>query len=240
MNLSALRDRKILGVPVLYLLAGAVVIFAVYAWRMKASEPPAPDAEAMDTSTAPDTEGTYLTPTLSTGTVIVAQPPAQSGNASITTNEEWIKAGVAHLATQGVSGGTALQTLQAYLNGAQLSYTQGQHRDSVIAKYGVPPFLNFTAGGTDPQEIPVSPTPPPATVPPNVELTPWPEGAKWVGDDTNYNSMGGGTTWTVDPGDTLAGIAAHYNMSWRELYDANRDTIQDPQRIYVGQVLRIP
>lgn len=43
---------------------------------------------------------------------------------------------------------------------------------------------------------------------------------------------------TVQPGDTLSGIAAEYGKDWRQVYKANRDTIGDnPNMIYPGQKL---
>lgn len=43
---------------------------------------------------------------------------------------------------------------------------------------------------------------------------------------------------TVQPGDTLSGIAAEYGKDWRKVYKANRDTIGDnPNLIYPGQRL---
>ena len=53
------------------------------------------------------------------------------------------------------------------------------------------------------------------------------------------------TTWTVRRGDTLMGIARRadvYNDAnrWRDIYNANRGQISNPNRIYPGQVLIIP
>ncbi len=49
-------------------------------------------------------------------------------------------------------------------------------------------------------------------------------------------------TYTVQPGDTLSGIAAHFGLpDWRRFYEANAGTIgADPDRIYPGQVLVVP
>lgn len=52
-----------------------------------------------------------------------------------------------------------------------------------------------------------------------------------------------GSTYTVQKGDCLSGIAQAYMGSaqkWREIYEANRDTVSNPDMIYVGQVLLIP
>jgi LysM repeat protein len=49
-------------------------------------------------------------------------------------------------------------------------------------------------------------------------------------------------TYTVQPGDTLSGIAASFGLDgWQRLYEVNADVIGgDPNRIYPGQVLVIP
>jgi len=55
--------------------------------------------------------------------------------------------------------------------------------------------------------------------------------------------MAGSTEYTVQSGDTLSHIAqAHYGKAgqWRRIFDANRDQLDDPDRIQPGQVLKIP
>jgi nucleoid-associated protein YgaU len=50
-------------------------------------------------------------------------------------------------------------------------------------------------------------------------------------------------SYTVVKGDTLSHIAkAHYGKpnKWHVIFDANRDQLQDPDKIMPGQVLRIP
>ena len=52
-----------------------------------------------------------------------------------------------------------------------------------------------------------------------------------------------GTSYTVQKGDTLSHIAkAHYGRAskWKAIFDANRDQLDDPDRIQPGQVLQIP
>src|SRR5512134_250350 len=49
--------------------------------------------------------------------------------------------------------------------------------------------------------------------------------------------------YTIQKGDTLSAIAQReYGNAreWRAIYDANRDTIQDPDKIYPGQKISIP
>lgn len=53
----------------------------------------------------------------------------------------------------------------------------------------------------------------------------------------------GDTQYTVQKGDTLSHIArAQYGKAseWRRIFDANRDTLDDPDRIQPGQTLKIP
>lgn len=57
---------------------------------------------------------------------------------------------------------------------------------------------------------------------------------------------GGGSTgertYTVEKGDNLSTIAKQFygRQDWKRIYDANRDQLDDPDRIKPGQVLRIP
>ena len=51
------------------------------------------------------------------------------------------------------------------------------------------------------------------------------------------------STYTVKKGDSLWSISKQQLGSgarWREIYEANKDVIKNPNRIYVGQVLQIP
>lgn len=58
---------------------------------------------------------------------------------------------------------------------------------------------------------------------------------------------GGGSTgeqmYTVASGDTLSHIAERFYgkaSGWNTIYQANRDQIDDPDKIFPGQTLRIP
>ena len=66
-------------------------------------------------------------------------------------------------------------------------------------------------------------------------------------EEITGGSGGGGSTgersYTVEKGDTLSHIAkSQYGKAgkWRAIFEANRDQIDDPDRIFPGQVLRIP
>lgn len=62
---------------------------------------------------------------------------------------------------------------------------------------------------------------------------------------TSTRSTDGGSlrTYVVRKGDTLSGIAeAELGAQdrWRELFDANRDVLDDPDCLHAGQVLQLP
>ncbi len=62
----------------------------------------------------------------------------------------------------------------------------------------------------------------------------------------NLESYDTGTTTTtseeyeVVKGDTLSGIGKRLGKNWKEIYEANRDVIDDPDMIQVGWKLKIP
>ncbi|NNE68288.1 MAG: LysM peptidoglycan-binding domain-containing protein [Pyrinomonadaceae bacterium] len=48
------------------------------------------------------------------------------------------------------------------------------------------------------------------------------------------------TTYTVQSGDTLSKIGSNYGVSWNAIFEANRDKLDDPDKIFPGQELNIP
>ena len=54
------------------------------------------------------------------------------------------------------------------------------------------------------------------------------------------NAAGGGNTYTVESGDSLSKIGSKYGIPWKSIWDANRDILHDPDKIYPGQELKIP
>lgn len=52
-----------------------------------------------------------------------------------------------------------------------------------------------------------------------------------------------GQTYTVVKGDSLSKIAKHFYGDagrWKQIYEANKDTIKNPDLIYPGQTFKIP
>jgi len=52
---------------------------------------------------------------------------------------------------------------------------------------------------------------------------------------------GGEEIYEIKSGDSLSKIALKYpGMTWQKIFDANKDTIKDPNKIFPGQKIRIP
>ena len=50
-------------------------------------------------------------------------------------------------------------------------------------------------------------------------------------------------TYTVAKGDNLSKIAKHFYGNaneWKRIFEANRDILKDPDKIFPGQTLKIP
>lgn len=54
------------------------------------------------------------------------------------------------------------------------------------------------------------------------------------------SASGSGTTYTVQSGDSLSRIGQKYGVGWQKIFEANRDKLDDPDKIYPGQELTIP
>lgn len=48
------------------------------------------------------------------------------------------------------------------------------------------------------------------------------------------------STYTVQSGDNLSKIGTRYGISWQKIFDANRDKLDNPDKIFPGQELTIP
>jgi nucleoid-associated protein YgaU len=92
-------------------------------------------------------------------------------------------------------------------------FDRKRDNNSSVVKSGKPDFSNVVAGSSSAPET--TPAPAPAA----------------------------GRTYVVVKGDTLSQIAEReYGDAsrWREIYQANRATIKNPNLIYPGQKLRLP
>ena len=136
---SGWMQKKLFGVPVVYLAVGFVIILALVAWRLKPAKTPA-DTTTDATATAED-----LNPAVPTGTVY-AQNPQTGDEPIVETNDTWMRKGLAFLIAKGENPGTVQLALQHYLAGNDLTYDEGRIRDAVVAEYGLPPDINDIGG----------------------------------------------------------------------------------------------
>lgn len=81
----------------------------------------------------------------------------------------------------------------------------------------------------------------------NPDLSGFESGVQSTEEITGGAGAGGGVgqqqTYTVEKGDTLSGISKTVYGSanhWKEIFEANRDQLDDPDLIQPGQVLNIP
>ncbi len=56
----------------------------------------------------------------------------------------------------------------------------------------------------------------------------------------NVDGAGSEQEYEVVSGDSLSKIGQRYGVSWKEIYEANRDKIKDPDLIQPGWRLKIP
>lgn len=55
------------------------------------------------------------------------------------------------------------------------------------------------------------------------------------------SSAGNENIYEIKAGDNLSKIAKMYpNMTWQKIFEANKDIIKDPNKIFPGQKIRIP
>ncbi|MDQ3321858.1 MAG: LysM peptidoglycan-binding domain-containing protein [Acidobacteriota bacterium] len=67
-----------------------------------------------------------------------------------------------------------------------------------------------------------------------------PEGGASSSSGGSGSSSGSGSTYTVQSGDTLSRIGSRHGVSWQKIFEANRDKLDDPDKIQAGQELIIP
>lgn len=54
-------------------------------------------------------------------------------------------------------------------------------------------------------------------------------------------AAGSTSEYEVKSGDSLSKIAQNFDgLSWQDIFEANKDQISDPDKIFPGQVLKIP
>lgn len=109
--------------------------------------------------------------------------------------------------------------------------------------------LGLTGGARAPQSAPVTRvsavTPAPSAKAPATSVRTAPKATSKAPSKTRPRAASvplSGKTYTIQHGDTLSGIAGKLNITggWQLLANANAAVIPDPNRVFPGQVLRLP
>ncbi len=159
MTFQEFTRKKVVGVPVLYLLAAGAVILGIVAWKMK----PAPEEKVTEDPNAAggDTDpltgaGSDYSGLATQGTVTVVQQGTQTEQESEKqTNDDWERAAVAFLIEdKKVTATDAQNAISKYLEGADLTFEEGSLKNAAIAKLGLPPERLSSVGsvGTQPAQ----------------------------------------------------------------------------------------
>lgn len=148
MDFKAIVQKKVLGVPVLYLAGAAVLILAIIAYRTKQTVTPAvTDPNAVDATTPSGATDESAYGGLATqGTVVVQPVTPTPATVVVETNETWGQSAIQFLVDEHTPPGDAQQAIMLYLQGANLSYEQGALRDKAVGKLGIPPEPLETVG----------------------------------------------------------------------------------------------
>ena len=112
---------------------------------------------------------------------------------------------------------------------------------------GDPPIRLGLAPGETAAYEPAAPTPPPPvdTAGPPPEQTPMPEpvATPTVTTPSGTEAVAAERMYTIRKGDTLIGLARRYyqdQRKWKDIWQANRDTISNPNVIKPGLEIRLP
>lgn len=141
-SFSEIANKRIAGVPVLYLAGAFVVILAIVAWKMKPSTPaeePTGD-EGTTRDNVPDDDNVDYSGLATQGTVTVVQGTTPPVEPVKSTNEDWERAAVDYLVDAKLATPSEAQSaINKYLEGSALSFDEGKLKDAAIIKLKLPP-----------------------------------------------------------------------------------------------------
>lgn len=150
--------------------------------------------------------------------------PTGNGGQTYADNNAWAEAAITWGNANGHFRGVKLTNLvYSYLKGGPIWSDEYDEINAIQTAIGPPPQfpgIPIIWPVNQPQSAPVTGTPPPKAVPLPLSNKPQP--------------------YTVQRGDTLSSIAAKFHTTWQAIYNANRNTIKNPNLIYPQQKLTIP
>lgn len=144
-SFQEIANKKVAGVPVIYLAGAFVVILAFVAYKLPSKESAPTDTGTGTEEAVPAAEDYSSLAT--TGTVTVVQSAQDSIEKTTPTNEEWARTAVGYLIESKVATPSEAEAAIAhYLAGANLSFAEGKLKDAAILKLGLPPEPLATLG----------------------------------------------------------------------------------------------
>jgi phage tail protein X len=141
MDLKSLTDKKVAGIPVIYLILGVTVIALYGAIKIKPAPAPADTADTGTDGTAgdlPDTSQPVFsaTPTITQPSGVATSVSAVSGP---DTDDLWKRRAIDYLRQNGYTLDVATAAINKYLDGQALSVTEAGARDKAVGVFGLPP-----------------------------------------------------------------------------------------------------
>jgi hypothetical protein len=233
-SFQELAQKKVAGIPVLYLAGAFVAILAIVAWKMKPSvkEDPAPDDESAAADSDP-TDGAGDYSGLATqGTVTVVQGTQQPEEAVKATNEDWERSAVDYLVESNLATPSEAQNaINKYLAGSELTFDEGKLKDAAIRKLKLPPEPLATIGtvGTAPAQKQAGALPGKHTVKGSNDNTPTKLAQLYYGYSTSpyvltiaaANSKLGTAATNYTPG-TVVSIPKYYPPRYHKVTSSTR------------------
>jgi hypothetical protein len=141
MDFKSLTDKKVAGIPALYLILGVTVIALYGAIKIKPAPAPADAGADTGADTAgdlPDTSQPVFTatPTITQPSGVVTSVSAASGP---DTDDLWKRRAIDYLRQNGYTLDLATSAINKYLDGQALTVTEAGARDKAVALFGLPP-----------------------------------------------------------------------------------------------------
>lgn len=143
MDWSALRYRKVFGIPILY-IALAIAAIAVFAAFKMRSTPDDTEEDALEDAEDESLDFAGDLPT--TGQPVFLATPSNyaissetGGEAVVEDNSTWSRKAVDWLIREGANPQQASNAIDKYLSGEPLSQAEGVLRDKAIREFGIPP-----------------------------------------------------------------------------------------------------
>lgn len=154
MNIAGIMQKKVVGVPVIYLAGGGAVILAVVAYRMQSTQAASDDNAGVDATEGDDGDGSiagekatdpyasYRTD----GTVTTVTPmPSEAGQTPVpdTNNDSWLRDAVKKLTEDdpNIAPTDAQKALNNYLDGKPPTAAEKKIVNEAIKKIGQPPNI---------------------------------------------------------------------------------------------------